>query len=280
MRLSVFALEVLKLLRISSLWSYYALSLQFFAPILYDREIIMIWKIHDTGISSAEENMRYDASLLERLSSEEGPILHFYDWETLSVTYGYFMEPEEWIDLEEAKKHGISFARRPTGGGIVFHLWDMAFSALVPSHCKEFSLNTLDNYAFINDAVLQAVSSLFGKELEVILEDAPSHSPGCRNFCMARPTKYDVILQGRKIAGAAQRKTKEGFLHQGTISLKFPEEALLRAVLKPGTGVLEAILASTHPLVTLQEDLSEIKQELKKFLAIHLNEASLKLHNL
>jgi lipoate-protein ligase A len=47
---------------------------------------------------------------------------------------------------------------------------------------------------------------------------------------MARPTKYDVMLQGRKIAGAAQRKTKAGFLHQGTIALLCPDPELLGAV--------------------------------------------------
>ncbi len=236
----------------------------------------MSWEVRDTGIATAEENMRYDAALLEHLSSEKGPILHFYDWETPSATYGYFMQPERWLNMEEVKKRGLSLARRPTGGGIVFHIWDMAFSALVPSHAPEFSLNTLDNYALINEAVLAAVSELSSEILNFTFEDAPFQGLGCQHFCMARPTKYDVLLQGRKIAGAAQRKTKEGFLHQGTISLLFPEEEYLRAVLKPGTGVLEAILAHSHPLLKDPKDLNPAKQALKKLLATHLNRASLK----
>ncbi len=79
----------------------------------------MSWEVRDTGIATAEENMRYDAALLEHLSSEKGPILHFYDWETPSATYGYFMQPERWLNMEEVKKRGLSLARRPTGGGIV-----------------------------------------------------------------------------------------------------------------------------------------------------------------
>ena len=52
-------------------------------------------------------------------------------------------------------------------------------------------------------------------------------------FCMAKPTIYDVVYQGRKIAGAAQRRRKNGYLHQGTISLAFPQMGLLNEVLFP-----------------------------------------------
>ena len=63
----------------------------------------------------------------------------------------------------------------------------------------------------------------------------------CNHFCMAKPTKYDLIWQGRKIAGAAQRKTRSGFLHQGTISLLMPPEDYLQRILLPGTEVANAM---------------------------------------
>lgn len=80
---------------------------------------------------------------------------------------------------------------------------------------------------------------------------------------MARPTKYDVVLNGKKIAGAAQRKTKKGFLHQGTIALKRPSREYLSTVLLPGTKVLEAIEAHTFPLLQEQEDLEKGREALK-----------------
>src|ERR1700693_5336560 len=107
----------------------------------------MHWKILDTGTRSAEENMQIDARLLEEL--EDTAILHFYDWESPSATYGYFLDPKDFIDLEHAKKRGLDLGRRSTGGGIVFHIWDMAFSVLVPSKASVFSENTLENYFFI-----------------------------------------------------------------------------------------------------------------------------------
>jgi lipoate-protein ligase A len=35
--------------------------------------------------------------------------------------------------------------------------------------------------------------------------------------CFENPVAHDVVLGGRKIAGAAQRRTRKGLLHQGSI---------------------------------------------------------------
>ena len=45
---------------------------------------------------------------------------------------------------------------------------------------------------------------------------------------MAKPTQYDIVYKGKKIAGAAQRKKTQGYLHQGTISLAAPQIDLLQ----------------------------------------------------
>jgi len=39
---------------------------------------------------------------------------------------------------------------------------------------------------------------------------------------MARPTKYDVMLQGKKNCRGCPAENKDGFLHQGTIALLRP----------------------------------------------------------
>lgn len=95
---------------------------------------------------------------------------------------------------------------------------------------------------------------------------------------MAKPTKYDVILGQRKIAGAAQRKRKEGFLHQGTIALVMPDEGYLAEVLLPGSRVLEAMQAHTFALLgadASQLEIVDAKRELRQLLASSLNGMSL-----
>lgn len=215
------------------------------------------WEILETKAPYSEPTMRFDELLLDRLGNH--PILHFYDWAGDTATFGHFLNPSEYINIDRAQERGLQLGRRPTGGGIVFHIWDMAFSVLVPSSSPHFSLNTLENYAFVNRAVLKAVSSFLESDLSLTPLDLPAPDLSCQRFCMAQPTKYDVIFKGRKVAGAAQRKTKKGFLHQGTISLCLPDFDYLNEVLLPGTQVVSAMKQYTQPLLPGKPSPSELK---------------------
>jgi lipoate-protein ligase A len=238
-----------------------------------------LWQILDTGCNDASINMECDASLLERAREFERPILNFYEWDSPSATFGHFIDPTRFFCPE--RKH-LKIARRPTGGGIIFHIWDMAFSVVVPAHLPEYSMNTLDNYAFVNQAVREAVQDfmrLTHDELMLIEDDAPAANASCGHFCMAKPTKYDVLLAGKKVAGAAQRKTKQGFLHQGSISLVLPDAEYLARVLLPDVPVVQAMQQVSCPLLHADasgEQIAQAKAELRVLLATHLNGASLK----
>jgi len=240
------------------------------------------WIILDTGVQSAQENMRLDAELLERADTFAAPVLHLYEWTEESATYGYFTDPAQLLNLEKAKAFSLQLARRPTGGGIIFHLWDMAFSVVVPASCSEFSTNTLENYAFVNRAVLAAVEEFLGTApaLSLTPDDFAPWDQASSHFCMAKPTKYDVMWQGKKVAGAAQRKTKKGFLHQGSIALLMPPPDYLSEILLPGTEVKAAMQAHTYPLLSDRASSVEIRQakdRLRELLSTHLRHASLLL---
>src|SRR5262249_49694531 len=142
------------------------------------------------------------------------------------ATYGHFIAPSQFLNLSAMADLGLDLAQRPTGGGITFHLSDLAFSMLIPASHPGYSANTLANYAFINHLVAKAIKEFMHLSKEpLLLPIEPALSdPKAAHFCMAKPTKYDLMLDGRKVAGAAQRRTKFGFLHQGTISLALPDE--------------------------------------------------------
>jgi lipoate-protein ligase A len=240
------------------------------------------WEIFSTGQQSADENMRIDAQLLEKADTFSTPVLHLYDWAGDSATFGYFTDPADFLNVGNAAKLGLNLAKRPTGGGIIFHIWDLAFSVLVPAHCPEFSMGTLENYALINNAVLASVKEFLGNQppLSLTPEDYASWDSNCSHFCMAKPTRYDVMWEGKKVAGAAQRKTKKGFLHQGSIALVLPPLDYLDEILLPGTQVREAMLAHTCPLLgssATPEQMKEARESLRALLATHLTQASLTL---
>lgn len=226
-------------------------------------------QILDTGTASAESNMRFDEKLLSELGQTANPLLHLYRWEGLSATYGYFIDPKNHLDLDRARERGLSLARRPTGGGIIFHIWDLAFSFLLPASHPRFSLNTLENYRFVNEAVLETVREYFRLDETARLtpEDAIAQEADCRHFCMAKPTQYDVVYQGMKIAGSAQRRMRQGYLHQGSISLAAPEIDLLKDVLLSKEAVLNAMLDYAFTPVGSGGDLGKTRDELQNLLA-------------
>jgi len=231
----------------------------------------MPWQIIRSGCSQASANMKRDYELLEQLQSTNDPIYHEYEWEGPSATYGHFIKPFDFLNAEAVVKHQLNLAKRPTGGGIVFHLSDLAFSVLLPASHPAYSLNTLANYAFVNRIVSQSISCFLGEKAspELLPHEPTPMDAACQHFCMAKPTKYDVMLNDRKVGGGAQRRTKYGYLHQGTIALAMPKEDYLQEILQPDTCVLAAmkkhsflLLDSTYSI----KQLTEARQELKALL--------------
>jgi lipoate---protein ligase len=228
---------------------------------------MMAWNLFEREAASAASNMEYDAELLKALTPTSLPILHLYDWIKPSLTYGFFARPERLLNLAAVQKHDFDLARRPTGGGVVFHVWDLAFSILIPAGSSLFSQNTLDNYELINQGVFTVVQDFIGKSALMSLtpHDSMMKNPDQAFFCMARPTKYDLVVGKKKIAGAAQRKMKQGFLHQGTIALQFPDLNLLDEIL-PSKDVREAMRQTTFPLLGENDSLEEGRKQLRELL--------------
>lgn len=214
--------------------------------------------------------MELDRALLEACIEENEPLLHLYDWDGQSATYGHFVDPFSFLKKEIVEQLGLQLAKRPTGGGIIFHTSDLAFSVLVPATSPYFSQHPLENYAFVNQRVIDAIKKMKGLEGELLEKDPIVFTSHERHFCMAKPTKYDVMIEGKKVGGAAQRKTRYGFLHQGSISLRPLCESRFKDVFVR-EEVFAAMRANSFSLlgesVTDQEFLAaraELKELLKK----------------
>lgn len=175
--------------------------------------------------------MQADADALQEISANDPPILRFYEWEKPSATYGYFLEPEDFFIERQ-----IDLAKRPTGGGVLFHTDDLAFSLTIPATHPFYSVNPLHSYQAINQCVIDALKSL-GFTLKFTLCCPKTSARG--SFCMTNPTTYDILVDGKKLCGAAQRKTKTGLLHQGTICFGLPSKELILATVKNGEAHYE-----------------------------------------
>lgn len=217
-----------------------------------------MWSVVNSGKKSAKENMERDEKFLEDLKPDDFPILHFYDFEKPAATYGLFMKPE--IFLKES--HGLDLAKRPTGGGMLFHLWDLTFSVLIPKNHYGYSDDVMKNYKFINELVLEALRPHIKISVpDLLFVESPPKDEACSHFCFAKPTKYDVMISGKKVAGSAQRRKKNGFLHQGSISVIHPDFGFLNSLFKEKNLVVEAMKDFTYILT--DEELEKSKEMLR-----------------
>jgi lipoyl(octanoyl) transferase len=159
---------------------------------------------NDADARSAAMNMAIDEALLETVPM---PSLRFYCWQRPSLSFGYF-GPFSDVAAEELRR---DIVRRWTGGGIVLHDHDLTYSIILPGgNARRRSARVL--YTEIHEAMREAFSSL-NNRVALASNDAPKIS----GACFANPVVADVLLDGRKIAGAAQRRTRAGLLHQGSI---------------------------------------------------------------
>jgi lipoate-protein ligase A len=143
--------------------------------------------------------------------------VRFYGWDRPSETIGYVQKPEA---VPESGEYEV--LKRPTGGGIVYHDNEFTYSVIVPAAHWISELDRIESYHVIHRAIVRALARI---GLACLLSDTKdTTSDRATMRCFTTPTKYDVLaLTGggapRKVAGAAQRRTREGILHQGSISL-------------------------------------------------------------
>ncbi len=121
----------------------------------------------------------------------------------------------------------------------------------------------MENYKYVNDRVIEAIEKVFpeGVPVSLLPEDPAPQDEMTKQFCFAKPTKYDVMRGGKKIAGAAQRRKKNGFLHQGSISLAFPSYTLIEKVLLEGKVVVDAMKRHTHYFSSSRQSKNSVRRE-------------------
>ena len=161
----------------------------------------------DRERANAALNMAIDEALLEEAPH---PVLRFYGWRRPSLSFGYF---GKFADVA-AEMEQRDVVRRWTGGGIVLHGADLTYALVTPATDPASSQGPPAIYAALHGAIRDALQAE-GREAELAAGAAPKISEAC----FANPVRDDVMLLGHKIAGAAQRRTRGGFLHQGSIQL-------------------------------------------------------------
>ncbi|MGD0253300.1 MAG: hypothetical protein ABSC01_11455 [Verrucomicrobiota bacterium] len=168
--------------------------------------------------------MALDEALLEAMSRLGRPVLRFYGWTEPVATFGYF---QKYADVERVTSLR-PLIRRPTGGGIVPHAADWTYSLAFPPGHEWHSLRAEESYRRVHEWIRTAfaklkVTTALAPTPHSALLAAPKLCEGGRTphsemgQCFAGYEKFDVLWNGKKIAGAAQRRNKLGLLIQGSV---------------------------------------------------------------
>jgi len=204
--------------------------------------LIPQWRLIPFGRFDAARNMAADDVLARSVLAGDAPAtLRFYGWSAPAVTIGAFQKIEE-VDLDECRRLGVHVVRRPTGGRAILHRPDeltysfsSRFSSNISSNISSnaasdaatgnssgnssgvFSESVLENYKAINTAFYIAFRNLgidvTISERRLKRPEIPAGNP----LCFASTSYSELSVNGKKIAGSAQKKYKNGFLQQGSI---------------------------------------------------------------
>jgi lipoate-protein ligase A len=163
--------------------------------------------IDDRELREPAVHMALDEALLRTATD---PVLRFYRWRAPAASFGYFSRLEEVRQLSGERE----LVRRWTGGGIVMHGEDLTYSFVVPAAHSLCGKAAREIYAALHRAIASALAR-GGVNATLAISAAPRIS----DACFANPVQADVLIGSRKVAGAAQRRTRAGLLQQGSIQL-------------------------------------------------------------
>ncbi|MDR0932362.1 MAG: hypothetical protein LBM70_05005 [Victivallales bacterium] len=170
------------------------------------------WLLWRDGTHDPFFNMSMDEILLDEAQNIDKVLIRIYKWDRPALSIGC---TQKFPKQEESR---YCIVRRPTGGGNVFHDTDLTYTAVIPAGHALAQLNRMESYRVFHAAMLPMLTR-FGVSAELNPLETPQVDRSTMK-CFASPSRFDIITElGGKYAGAAQRRTRKGILHQGSIQL-------------------------------------------------------------
>ncbi|NYE05008.1 lipoate-protein ligase A [Bacillus niacini] len=200
-----------------------------------------VWRFIDSGNCSPSFNMALDEALLDWHSEGKfPPVIRFYGWDPATLSIGYFQKVEKEIDLEAVKAHGLGFVRRPTGGRGVLHEHELTYSVIVSEDHPEMPKTVTEAYRVISEGILKGFHQL-GLEAYFAVPRTDEERSALKNprsaVCFDAPSWYELVVEGRKVAGSAQTRQKGVILQHGSILLDLDEDKLFSLFKYPSERV-------------------------------------------
>jgi lipoate-protein ligase A len=207
------------------------------------------WRVIDTGLRSAAQNIALNRALLEARQADEVPsTLRFLRFMP-SALLGYHQSAEQEFNLDYCKANDIAVQRRITGGGAIYFDesqigWELYL------HKRDLGTSEMQ-------AISRRICHAAATAISALGVDA-----------RYRP-RNDIEVDGRKISGTGGAFDGDALLFQGTLLVDFDIAKMLRVLRIPAEKLSDKAIASARDrvanlreLLGRQPDIGRIRSNL------------------
>lgn len=168
------------------------------------------------GSADGPTNMATDEAMLESASDRGVASLRFYTWSEPTITLGYFQPASVVADLPG----NLPWVRRSTGGATIVHHHELTYAMALPD-LKEW--RSSESWVCRFHHLLRSVLADHGLASRAVI--CGEEKKLGEVLCFLHQTAGDLLIQGSKVAGSAQRKRKRALLQHGSLLLSRSEFA-------------------------------------------------------
>jgi len=174
-------------------------------------------------------NMAADLYLLEQCAASHTVTVRLYSWARPCVTVGYVQSASTELNLDALRANGADWIRRATGGRAVLHHGDITYSCTFPKSVTVMGRGIAETYRLITECLM---AGLGRASVKCAAHDSDSELRILRRNvklpCFLAPNRNEVMVNGKKLVGSAQKRSSDAVLQHGSIPIttdyrKLPE---------------------------------------------------------
>lgn len=186
-----------------------------------------IWDDRETRPAAAQ--MAIDLAMVDAAREEGVAIVRLYRWERDTVSFGAHEPAMRRWDRARLEADGVATVRRPTGGRAVWHDHEDLTYAWAGPVSGPGDVRTI--YRALHERLRDAVALASHTLTLATAERTIGLGPGA---CFDAAAGGEVLVDGRKAIGSAQRVLGRHLLQHGAIAVADRGPRLVRYRLVPG----------------------------------------------
>lgn len=192
----------------------------------------------DLDVQDAYMNMALDEAIMRSIKlGHAPPTLRLYRWKPSAVSIGTFQGMSDEVDLDYCKINEISYIRRITGGGAVYHDYEgeVTYSIILPRGHRLVPDDIIESYKLLCGGVVKAL-----EHLGIPAEFKPIN---------------DIVTGGKKISGNAQTRRFSCVLQHGTTLLDLDVKVMFSVLKVPQEKISDKMIQDVRQRVTSIRDI-------------------------